>query len=83
MRWPNLSNPNKNPPPNGPTAGILGPDLVCRLFLHICSPGVTLGPPGVRDECEGLDEDGEEGEGRRQERVLVEELDPSVGAGVP
>ena len=28
MRWPNLSNPNRNPPPNGPTAGILGPDLV-------------------------------------------------------
>ena len=30
MRWPNLSNPNRNPPPNGPTAGILGPDLVYR-----------------------------------------------------
>ena len=46
-------------------------------------PCVALGPPGVRDEGEGLDEDGEEGEGRRQQRVLVEELDPGVGAGVP
>ena len=64
------------------------PNHVQRINLisvhtAICSPGVALGPPGVRDECEGLDEDGEEGEGRRQQRVLVEELDPSVGAGVP
>ena len=33
MIWPNLSNPNRNHPPNGPTAGILGPDLVLTLLL--------------------------------------------------
>ena len=64
------------------------PNSVGPPCLHLMSsaadrPCVALGPPGVRDEGEGLDEDGEEGEGRRQQRVLVEELDPGVGAGVP
>ena len=55
-----------------------------KINLLCFSPGgVSLGPSCVRDEGEGLDEDGEEGEGRRQQGVLVEELDPGVGAGVP
>ena len=74
------------------TALLAIPEM-CETQLHylgkdkhlLCfSPSrVSLGPSCVRDEGEGLDEDGEEGEGRRQQRVLVEELDPGVGAGVP
>ena len=49
----------------------------------VSPPGIALDPPGVRDKGKGLDEDGEEGERRRQQGVLVEELDAGVGSGIP